>query len=299
MRAHLIYNVFHKYLGDNVLKSRISKMMKNMQRTLWVLLILTPMVVLAAPVTGSQAASLANNAPQGVSSQVAGLANNAPEGAGSQVADLANNVPAGAGSQARAFVGVDTAAAAAGATGLGSKLPFGQGAGVPDIVTMMLTLDKSFPPLIYMVSAMAYLFGFAIILKVLWALKQYGIGVSMTQQNDLRPLIVQLVVGVLLIFLPSTLKSVLATVYGTDAITGYANLPGTSWQVVSDSLILFVQFVGLVAVVRGLLHLHRASGGQGQQNLFSKGIIHLIGGALSLNIVQAKDILYSTLGLGT
>lgn len=259
-------------------------MMKNMQRTLWVLLILTPMVVLAAPVTGSQAASLANNAPAGASSQAAGLANNAP---------------AGAGSQARTFVGADNAAAGEDATGTDSKLPFGQGAGVPDIVTMMLTLDKSFPPLIYMVSAMAYLFGFGIILKVIWALKQYGMGVSMTQQNDLRPLIVQLVVGVLLIFLPSTLKSVLATVYGTDAITGYSQRPDTSWQVVSDSLILFVQFIGLVAVVRGLLHLHRAAGGQGQQNLFSKGIIHLIGGALSLNIVQAKDILYSTLGLGT
>lgn len=267
-----------------MLKNRISKMVKNIQRILWVLLILTPMVVLAAPVAGSQVTSLANNVPQGASSQLANLANNAPQGVGSQ---------------ARVFVGVDNAAAAADTTGSASKLPFGQGAGVPDIVTMMLTLDKSFPPLMYMVSAMAYLFGFAIILKVLWALKQYGMGVSMTHQNDLRPLMVQLVVGVLLIFLPSTLKSVLATVYGTDAITGYAHLPDTSWQVVSDSLILFVQFIGLVAVVRGLLHLHRASGGQGQQNLFGKGIIHLLGGALSLNIVQAKDILYSTLGLGT
>ena len=292
--------MFHKYLGDNVLKSRISKMMKNMQRTLWVLLILTPMVVLAAPVTGSQMVGLANNAPAGAGSQMAGLANNAPQGAGSYAAGLANNVPQGAGSQARAFVGANVPPEVR-AAGAGINLPFGQGqdTGTPDIVSMLLNLDKSFPPLMYMVSAMAYLFGFGIILKAVWSLKQYGMGVSMTAQNDLRPVILQLAVGVLLIFLPSTLKSVLATVYGTDAITGYTKLPNTSWQVASDTLIVFVEFIGLVAVVRGLLHLHRASGGQGQQNLFSKGIIHLIGGALSLNIVQAKDILYSTLGLGT
>ena len=268
-----------------------------MQRTLWVLLIFTPMVVLAAaPVTGSQMAGLANNAPAGADSQMAGLANNVPAGAGSYAAGLANNVPQGAGSQARAFVGANVPSEVK-AMGAGINLPFGQDAGVPDIVSMLLNLDKSFPPLMYMVSAMAYLFGFGIILKAVWSLKQYGMGVSMTAQNDLRPVIMQLVVGALLIFLPSTLKSVLATVYGTDAITGYTKLPNTSWQVASDTLIIFVEFVGLVAVVRGLLHLHKASGGQGQQNLFSKGIIHLIGGTLSLNIVQTKDILYSTLGL--
>lgn len=263
-----------------MLTSRISKAMKNMRRTVWVLLILTPMVVLAAP-TGSE------------------LANNAPAGMGSQVMDLANNAPEGAGSEVRNFVG-DKSVEKNGedAADSGVNLPFGQGAGVPDIVTMLLNLDKSFPALIYMVSAMAYLFGFGLMLKAIWGLKQYTLGVSMTAQNSMHPIIMQLAVGVALVFLPSTLKAVLATVYGTDVPTLY-KVPDSSWKVASDTLILFVQFIGLIAIVRGLLHLHKASHGQAQQNSFAKGIIHLIGGTLSLNIIQTKDILYSTLGLTT
>ncbi len=170
---------------------------------------------------------------------------------------------------------------------------------VPDVVTMLLTLDESFPNLMRMTAGLSYLFGFGIMTKAVWELKKYGMGVSTTAQNDLRPTIMELCVGVALVFLPSTLKTLLATVYGTDAITGYKHLPDSSWQVASDTLIIFVAFIGLVAVVRGLLHLHKASSGQSQQNGFAKGIIHLVGGVLSLNIVQAKNILYSTLGLTT
>jgi hypothetical protein len=181
--------------------------------------------------------------------------------------------------------------AAAGGLGLPTE--------VPDVVTMLLTLDKNFPQLTYMVSGLAYLFGFGIIMKAIWDLKKYTLGVSMTAQNDLRPTLMHLAVGGALIFLPSTIQSLLVTVYGTDAITGYAKLPDTSWQVAQDTLIIFVQFIGLVAVVRGLLHMYKAAHGQSQQNSFTKGIIHLIGGVLSLNIIQTKDILYSTLGLTT
>ncbi|MCD6044916.1 MAG: type secretion protein IcmC [Gammaproteobacteria bacterium] len=189
-------------------------------------------------------------------------------------------------------------AAQAASTAGGLSLPFGATT-VPDVVTMLLNLDKSFPPLMYMVSGFAYLFGFSIVIKAIWELKKYTMGVSMVAQNDLRPSITHLLIGAALIFLPSTLQTLLATVYGTDAITGYTHLPDTSWQVAQDTLIIFVQFVGLVAVVRGLLHLHKAANGQSQQNGFAKGIIHLVGGVLALNIIQAKDILYSTLGLTT
>lgn len=181
----------------------------------------------------------------------------------------------------------------------GLSLPFAQGAGVPDIITMLLTLDKSFPALMYMANGFAYLFGFGIIIKAIWDLKKYTLGVSMVAQNDIRPTLVHLAVGAALIFVPSTIKSLLATFYGTDVITGYTHLPDTTWQVASNTLIIFMQFIGLVAVVRGLLHLYKAAHGQSQQNGFTKGIIHLIGGVLSLNIIQTKDILYSTLGLTT
>ncbi len=176
------------------------------------------------------------------------------------------------------------------------KLSFG---GV-DIVTMLENLDKSIPYLFYMVGGLSYLFGITLVLGAIWKFKKWGEGVSMVAQKDAREPIMHLAVGILLIFAPSTMRTLLLTVFGTGSILSYTpTIPDLSWQLAADTIIAIVQFVGFVAIVRGLLHLHKAVGGQAQQNMFSKGIIHLVGGVLSMNIVGTKDILYSTLGLSS
>ncbi len=316
-----------------MLKSKIPKAIKTIRRTLWALLVLTPIVVLAAPVTSSQVlnnaqgassqlGALVNNAPEGASSQLGALTNNAPEGASSPLGALAANVPEGAGSQLRALAdnvpeGVGSqlralandapegagsqlkALAGDAAAKAGIQLPFGQNAGVPDILTMLQTLDKSLLPLTTMVTALAYMFGIGLMLSAIWELRKYGEGISMVSQRDIRPILMRLCAGTALIFIPTTVKTLLITVYGNDSILGYEQWPATAWEWASKSLIIFVGFIGLVAIVRGILHLHKAAGGQSQQNGFTKGIIHLIGGVCSMNIVAMKDILYSTLGLTT
>ena len=172
--------------------------------------------------------------------------------------------------------------------------------GTPDIVTMLENLDKSIPYLFYMVGGLTYLFGITLVLSAIWKFKKWGEGVSMVAQKDAREPIMHLAIGVLLIFAPSTMRTLLVTVFGTGSIFSYIpTIPDLSWQLASDTVIAIVQFVGFVAIVRGLLHLHKAVGGQAQQNMFSKGIIHLVGGVLSMNIVGTKDILYSTLGLSS
>ncbi len=187
--------------------------------------------------------------------------------------------------------------------GLGPKIPFGDGAGVPDVATMLSNLISNFPALLAMVTGMAYLFGFGIMLKAVWTLKQYGLGVSMTAQQDIRPILMRLAAGAALIFIPSTLKSLLVTVYGADVspidYQPYLDPTNNVWMLASKTLIVFTGFIGVVAIIRGLLHMHKAAEGQSQQNGFAKGIIHLLGGVLSMNIIQTKNILYSTLGLMT
>ncbi len=178
--------------------------------------------------------------------------------------------------------------------GLGLKLP----TNLPDIASMLISLDKSFPALFTMTGGLAYLFGLGLMLKGLWGFRKYGEGISMVSQRNLQEPIMQMAIGAMLVFVPSTIKGLLTTVFGADSLLPYApSLPNSSWDLALKTIIVFVQFVGFVAIVRGLLHLHKSSSGQAQQNTFAKGIVHLVGGVLSLNIVATKNILYSTLGL--
>ncbi|MBY0377947.1 MAG: hypothetical protein K2Q33_05240 [Gammaproteobacteria bacterium] len=190
----------------------------------------------------------------------------------------------------------DTGVASTSDDSLGLKWP----TNLPDIVSMLISLDKSFPALFNMMGGLAYLFGVGLIVEAIWKFRKYGEGISMVSQRDIREPIMHLIIGALLVFAPSATRGLLTTVFGADSILPYApTIPDTAWQLGLSTIIVFVQFVGFVAIVRGLLHLHKAAGGQTQQNAFAKGIVHLVGGVLSLNIVATKNILYSTLGLTT
>lgn len=179
-------------------------------------------------------------------------------------------------------------------------LGFGWLSSIPDAKQMLVTFAKNFPPLFNMVAGLAYLFGVTLILSGIWVLRKYGEGVSMVSNRNIHEPLMRLAVGAMLIFAPSTMYSLLATVFGADSPLSYVNhLPDPAWSLAEDTIIIFVQFIGFVAIVRGLLHLHKASSGQSQQNGFAKGIIHLVGGVLSMNIIGTKNMLYATLGLVT
>jgi uncharacterized membrane protein HdeD (DUF308 family) len=171
--------------------------------------------------------------------------------------------------------------------------------------SMLVHLMASIPSLTLMVTGITYMSGMAFMMGAVFQLRKYGEGVSMVSQRDIRGPLIGMAMGATLLFLPSTINTLLMTVYGSHAITGYAIPDGipsawpSAWVLGRDLIVVFIQFIGLVAIVRGLFHLHKSANGQSQQNGFAKGVVHLIGGVLSMNIIEAKNILYATLGLMT
>ncbi len=180
-------------------------------------------------------------------------------------------------------------------------IPLSPDTNIPDVTSMLESLQTNFISLSQLVAALCYVFAGYFMLTALLKLKKYGEGISMTAQKEFSGTLVSIVIGVAFLFIPSTLTTLLTTFYGTDTITAYTQLDqdGVTWELAMQTIVMIVQFVGVVAVVRGLFHLHKATHGQSQQNGFAKGVVHLIGGVLAVNIVATKDILYSTLGLAT
>lgn len=60
---------------------------------------------------------------------------------------------------------------------------------------------------------------------------------------------------------------------------------GLEWADLMNTVIMFIQFVGFVAFVRGWFIISHIADPNAQQGNFSKGIIHLIGGIISINFV--------------
>lgn len=84
---------------------------------------------------------------------------------------------------------------------------------------------------------------------------------------------------------------------GGNQLLGYFNVAGgQEWEHLIDVVVQFIQFVGLIAFVRGWFILsHIANGSGAQQNSFSKGLIHIIGGIASINFMPFMQVISALL----
>lgn len=170
----------------------------------------------------------------------------------------------------------------------------------PNIDTMLDNINTQIPYLWALLTAFAYIAGFWLIFHGILQLKQYGDPHSMmsSQKSFVGP-ITSLIVGAMLVYSPTVLLTGVATIFGTDSTMAYpTDAPvDSSFTLMGQTLVTIVQFVGAVAFIRGLVHFHRLGSGQAQQGTFSKGLTHVIGGTLALNIVGTADVIGSTLGI--
>lgn len=172
---------------------------------------------------------------------------------------------------------------------------------IPDLDILLQNINTQLPYLWQLMTAASYFLGFYCIFKSVYQLKQYGQGISMmSQQHSITGPVIMFVMGAALIWVPSSIKSMLITVFGNDNILSYGAFTDVdpSFNLMGTVLTSIVSFVGLVAFIRGLLMFYHIGEGKNQQNQsFSKAFTHLIGGALALNVVGTASVIGSTLGI--
>jgi intracellular multiplication protein IcmC len=169
-----------------------------------------------------------------------------------------------------------------------------------DLTTMLTTLTTQFPDLQKLFSAAAYVFGMGFILIGVYGLRIYGESrTMMPSHSNLAKPVSAFVGGALLIYLPTAYNMMLITVFGTNQITP---LDYTSsqpqYQLLQKAVVGVINLVGLAAMMKGAVILARGpQQTQGGGSSMGKAFTHLVGGALALNIVAVKNILWTSLGL--
>lgn len=171
-------------------------------------------------------------------------------------------------------------------------------------------------PLTGMVLVISFVFGVFLIFRALGLMKKFGMMQSMhTQPGELSGPLTYLVVGSILIYLPTSTDYMMNSLFETTnsifniqgtvnyqalgqgaSILGYSS--GSSldqyWLDLANTLILYIQFLGFLSFVKGWFILSKAGNPGGQPGHITKGITHVIGGIGLINIVGVVNILRNT-----
>ncbi len=167
-------------------------------------------------------------------------------------------------------------------------------------------LQPSLLQLENLITAVAYLMGVHFLIKGIGALKHAGeMRSHMSQQHSMKEPMYYLLVGSMLLYLPTALSVFLTTVFGSDDILQYSQLQSSNTilnsmfgaaGVFGQDMVIFVQIIGLIAFIRGwLLVAKGAQQGGHQQGGMGKGMMHIFGGIMAINIVQTLNVISNTL----
>lgn len=170
---------------------------------------------------------------------------------------------------------------------------------------ILKNISHSLVPVQQLITGSAYLIGCAFLFKAIYSLKIYGEQrTMMSSSSSLKEPMVYLFVGAMLIYFPSAFKVMMQSSFGYENVLQYAPINSQnqslnaifgSGSAVGESLCLFIQVIGLVAFIRGWVLVAR-SASQGQPpGGTGKGLIHVFGGILAINIVGTINLINNTL----
>jgi intracellular multiplication protein IcmC len=176
-----------------------------------------------------------------------------------------------------------------------------------DLSTALTRLSYSFDMLVQLIVAVSYITGLSLVVRGLMMYKVFATQtLSSAHKGEFAGPLVHIVVGAILIYFPSTLNTTLNTLFvGVDQnslstasqMIGYQSLQNDAqWTQIADVVVKYVKLVGLIAFVRGWVILSKMGHAGSQPGSIAKGIIHIVGGVLLINIVDTFRILAVTFG---
>lgn len=164
---------------------------------------------------------------------------------------------------------------------------------------------NSLGPVQKLITGGAYLIGCAFVFKAIYSLKMYGEARTMqSSSTSIKEPLVFLMVGAMLIYFPTAFKILMQTTFGYQNVLQYAPVNSSNQAIdtlfgngsaVGRPLTMLIQVIGLIAFVRGWVLIAR-SASQGQPpGGTGKGMMHVFGGILAINIVGTLNMINNTL----
>lgn len=170
---------------------------------------------------------------------------------------------------------------------------------------ILRNIANNLGPVQHLITGTAYLIGVGLAFKGLYVLKTHGESRGMgSSQSGMKEPVLYFIVAAMLIYFPSGLRVMLMTTFGSNSIMEYAPVNSSNQTINSlfgpgssagRPLAMIIQTIGLFAFIKGWVLIAR-TGSQGQQpGGIGKGLMHVLGGILAINIVATINIINNTI----
>lgn len=151
--------------------------------------------------------------------------------------------------------------------------------------------------------AVGYVMGVVMIFRGIAMYRAFGQHITqMSRNGELAGPAVYIIVGALLMYLPSVIDASLMTTFNVERseiskLTFSGTTSGTvNWSQVVDLINSYSKLIGLIAFVRGLQLISKAGDPGVQPGTISRGLVHFVAGVLLINIGATYSVLSVTFG---
>lgn len=170
-----------------------------------------------------------------------------------------------------------------------------------DLAKIMRTVGENMHDIIQFLIATSYVIGVWFITSAVNELRIYGQARTMMPlQTSFTGPLAKFFVGVVLLFLPGVIDISIYSLweYGASeaSMLRFDTTGSTQWDAVMNGVRLLIQTFGYVSIMRGFILLSRIGKQGAQPGMFGKGIMHILGGIMAVNIVATVKVLEATLG---
>ncbi len=155
-----------------------------------------------------------------------------------------------------------------------------------------------------LVTGSAYLLGLVFAIKAIMTLKSHAESRGQASGHSVKEPIVYFFVAGMLIYFPSGFAVVMNSTFGYSSVLAYASISSHSplldalfgpGSAVGQSLAIIIQTIGVIAFVRGWVLIARAASHGQPPGGTGKGLMHVFGGILAMNIVGTLQVINNTL----
>lgn len=173
------------------------------------------------------------------------------------------------------------------------------------ISSALANLTTSFYGLERLIVALSYIIGLSLVVR---GVMMYRIFANQTygsaQRGEIAGPMVFLVVGTILIYFPTTMHSSMNTMFGTtemgtmgDLAPYLKNSSQNTIYFLENVVVKYFKLIGLIAFLRGWIILSKMGHPGAQPGSVGKGIIHVVGGVILINIIGMIHVLAYSFGI--
>lgn len=168
-----------------------------------------------------------------------------------------------------------------------------------DLASIFGNIDAQINPIKNFIIGISYALGIGMCIIAVMKLKKYGTKTAyMHVESSLVGPFLQFFIGIALFYLPTFIESLNQTLWQdpdvNNVLSWNSGSQSDNFQTYIEPILGVIQIIGMIAFIRGWVQLSRATNAGQQPGAVSKGLTHIVGGILAINIYTVIEVFNQT-----